>query len=236
MRDSPPSVNARLARALRNHGVRYTLRAALRHAHAAFSRVLDRHFDIAFGTDTRGMIENDAQVDVTSPNRPRGIRYEPTHALPLRHVLQRCGIPTDGGFVDLGCGKGRGLIVAVLCGFPHVTGVDYSPALSAVAERNLEIVRRRTRRHFTCTVSAMDAADYAFAPHDNVVYLFNPFDAVVLAAVVVRLRRSLTEHPRAVWIVYHNPVWRMVIDHTDAFAHVRDVTSGGSIFAIYRSR
>jgi SAM-dependent methyltransferase len=236
MRDSPPSVNARLARSLRNHGVLHTVRAAVRHAHAALSRALDRHFDIAFGTDTRGVIENDAQSDVTSPNRPRGIRYEPTRALPMRRVLRTCGIPTGGGFVDLGCGKGRGLIVAVLCGFSHVAGVDYSPALCAIAERNLDIMRRRTGRRFTSSVFAMDAAEYTFGPHDTVVYLFNPFDAVVLAAVVVRLRHSLSEHPRTVWIVYHNPAWRMVIDHTDAFAHVRDVTSGGSIFAIYRSR
>jgi SAM-dependent methyltransferase len=236
MRDSPPSVNARLVRSLRNHGVGHTFRAALRHANAAFSRLLDRHFDIAFGTDTRGVIENEAQLDVASPNRARGIRYEPTHAIPLRRVLRACRIPTDRGFVDLGCGKGRGLIVAVLCGFSHVAGVDYSPALCAVAERNLDIVRRRAKRQFTCSVFAMDAADYQFAPHDTVVYLFNPFDAVVLAAVLVRLRRSLEEHPRAVWIVYHNPVWRMVIEHVDAFAHVRDVSSGGGVFAVYRSR
>jgi hypothetical protein len=108
--------------------------------------------------------------------------------------------------------------------------------LCAIAERNLDILRRRTHRHFTSSVAAMDAADYAFAPHHDVVYLFNPFDAVVLAAVVVRLRHSLAEHPRTVWIVYHNPVWRMVIDHTDAFAHVRDVWSGGSLFAVYRAR
>jgi hypothetical protein len=125
--------------------------------------------------------------------------------------------------------------VAVLCGFPHVTGVDYSHALCAVAESNLLIVRRRTRRDFTSSVYAMDAADYAFAAHDTVVYLFNPFDAVVLAAVLTRLVRSLSEHPRTVWIVYHHPVWRVAIEHTGAFTHVRDYSSGGSVFAVYRS-
>ena len=236
MRDSPASVNARIGRSLRNHGARHTFYAALRHVNSAFSRLVDRHFDMAFGTDTRGVIENRAQADVESPNRARGIRYEPTRALPLRHVLRAARIPTDGGFVDLGCGKGRGLIVAVLCGFTHVTGVDYSKALCAVAESNLLIVRRRTKRDFTSSVFAMDAADYAFAPHDTVIYLFNPFDAVVLAAVLARLAHSLAKDPRTVWIVYHNPVWRDVIDHTGTFTHVRDYSSGGSVFAVYRSR
>src|SRR5262249_10946784 len=88
MRDSPARVNARLVRSLRNQGVRYTFHAALRHVNTAFSRLLDRHFDIAFGTDTRGVIETGAQTDVTSPNLSRGIRYEPTRALPLQRVMR----------------------------------------------------------------------------------------------------------------------------------------------------
>ena len=236
MRDPPPDVNARIARALRKHGVRYALRAARRHANAALNRLVDRHFDIAFGTYTRGVIENTSLSDVTSPNLARGIRYEPTPALALRRVLRAARIPADGGFVDLGCGKGRALMVAVLGGFTHVTGVDNSRALGVIAEKNLDILRARTKRTFTSSVITADAADYAFTKNDTVVFLFNPFDAVVLAAVIARLQHSLEHHPRAVWIVYHNPVWRMVIEHSDALTHVRDYSAGGSVFAVYRSR
>jgi SAM-dependent methyltransferase len=102
----------------------------------SINRFLDRHFDIAFGSDTRGVIENAALGDVVSPNLARGIRYEPTRALPLRAVLRRARIPTGGGFVDLGCGKGRALMLAVLAGFSHVTGVDYSRTLCRIAEKN----------------------------------------------------------------------------------------------------
>jgi SAM-dependent methyltransferase len=236
MRDSSPDVNARIARALRKHGVRYTLRAAGRHANMAISRLLDRHFDIAFGTDTRGVIENESLSDVVSPNLSRGIRYEPTRAIPLRRVLRAARIPADGGFVDLGCGKGRAMMVAALCGFRHVAGVDYSPMLCAVAENNLDLLRARTKRKFTSSVVVKDAADYAFSAHDTVIYLFNPFDAVVLAAVLAHLRRSLERDPRTVWIVYHNPVRRSVIDGDVAFARVRDYAAGGDTFAVYRSR
>ncbi len=236
MRDSPGSVNARIGRSLRNHGVSYTIRAAFRHAHAAVSRLLDRHFDIAFGSDTRGVIENASLSDVASPNLARGIRYEPTRALPLQQVLRAARIPLDGAFVDLGCGKGRALMVAVLSGFTHVTGVDYSPALCRIAEHNLETLRRRTHRQFTASIMHADAADYTFDARDTVVYLFNPFDAVVLAAVVAHLERSLAQHPRAVWVVYHNPVWRVVFEHSARFAHVRDHRGGAGVFAVYRSR
>ena len=235
MRDSPLEVNARLQRSLRDHGLRHTLRAGWRHVAVFLSRGVDRHFDAAFGTETRGVMENDALKDVVSPNLTRGIRYEPTRALPFRRALRAARVPADGGFVDLGCGKGRALILAVVCGFRRVTGVDYSAALCEKAEKNLAIFRTRTRRSFHSKLLPMDAADYAFTKDDTVVYLFNPFDAVVLSAVLARLQRSVALHPRTVWIVYHNPVWRTTVDATNAFQHVGDYSSGGCVFAIYRS-
>lgn len=236
MRDSPLDVNARVLRSLRNHGVRPTFRSGLRHLSTWVSRWVDRHFDPAFGTETRTVLENNALKDVTSPNLARGIRYEPTRALPFRRALRSARVPTHGGFVDLGCGKGRALILAVQCGFKQVTGVDYSRELCAAAEKNLAAFRSRTQRGFRSKVVAMDAADYAFTKEDTVVYLFNPFDAVVLAAVIARLRRSLERHPRTVWIMYHNPLWRSSIESTNAFEHVGDYSSGGCTFAVYRSR
>jgi hypothetical protein len=80
----------------------------------------------------------------------------------------------------------------------------------------------------------MDAADYAFARDDRVLYLYNPFDATVLAAVMARLGKSLDAHPRPMWIIYHNPVWRDVIEQNGAFAHVGDWWLGGCLFAVYR--
>lgn len=236
MRDSPLDVNARVHRSLREHGLLHTFRSALRHLSTRVSRLIDRHFDPAFGTETGTVVENAALVDVTSPNLARGIRYEPTRAIPFRRVLRAARVPTGGGFVDLGCGKGRALILAAQVGFTRVTGVDYSPALCAVAERNLSAFRARTRRSFHARIVCMDAADYAFTKEDTVVYLFNPFDAVVLAAVVARVRRSLERYPRTVWIVYHNPLWRASIETTNAFEHVGDYTRGGARFAVYRSR
>ena len=236
MRDPLREVNARLLRSLRNQGLRHTISAGLRHVAVAVSRLVDRHFDPAFGTETRTVVENNALADVTSPNLARGIRYEPTRALPFRRVLRAARVPAAGGFVDLGCGKGRVLILAVQYGFRQVTGVDYSSALVALAERNLAAFRSRTRRSFRSKILTADAADYAFTAEDTVVYLFNPFDAVVLAAVIARLRRSLERHPREAWVVYHNPVWRASIESTGAFELVGEYRKGGALFAVYRSR
>lgn len=212
------------------------MRLARRRLSGAFARLVDRHFDWAFGTDTRTMIENADLRDVESSNLARGIRYEPTLAIPFRRALRAARVPSGGTFVDIGCGKGRACMLAAMHGFATVSGVDYSPSLCRIAEQNLEIFRARTNRHFRSSIRAMDAADYAFAAGDTVVYLFNPFDAGVLSAVVARLRRSLSTHPREVWIVYQNPRWRGVIEAGGDFVSVGSWTYGGCDFAVYRSR
>lgn len=181
------------------------------------------------------MVENAAQHDVESANRARGIRYEPTRALPFRRVLRAAGIPNDGVFVDLGCGKGRACMLAAMHGFANVVGVDYSPVLCRIAEKNIEVFRTRTGRRFKSRIRAMDAADFVFSPDDTVVYLFNPFDAAVLSAVVARLRQSLAAHPRRVWIVYQNPVWRGSIETGGGFVRAGEWSFGGCDFAVYRS-
>lgn len=226
---------SRLQKSLRERGFVATTRSARRHIAAALDTLLDRHFDWAFGTETRAMVENASLRDVESPNLAHGIRYEPTRALPFRRVLRAARIPHDGTFVDLGCGKGRACMLAAMHGFASVVGVDYSPALCRVAERNLEVFRARTRRYFASSIRAMDAADYDFSKNDAVVYLFNPFDAGVLSAVIARLRQSLASHPRRVWIVYQNPVWREAVESTGAFARVGDWSYGGCDFAVYRN-
>lgn len=225
----------RLYRNLRERGAIATLRGVQRRLMVVASTLADRHFDAAFGTETRAVVENADLRDVESANKARGIRYQPTHAIPFRRLLRTARIPPEGGFVDLGCGKGRTCMLAAMHGFSDVVGIDYSPALCRIAERNLEILRARTGRRFDSSIRAMDAADYAFARGDTTIYLYNPFDAGVLSAVVTRLEQSLAAHPRRAWIVYHNPVWRDVIEGRRGFTHTGDWTFGGCLFAVYRS-
>ena len=67
----------------------------------AISSLADRHFDAAFGTETHAVVENVDLSDVASQNLARGIRYEPTRAIPFRRLLRAAHIPPAGSFVDL---------------------------------------------------------------------------------------------------------------------------------------
>lgn len=227
-------MTSRLQKSLRNRGVMATARAARRRIATVAGGLADRHFDLLFGTETRAVVENADLRDVASANLARGIRYEPTRAIPFRRLQRAARIPSEGAFVDLGCGKGRACMLAVLHGFTNVVGVDYSPELCRVAERNFEVFRRRTGRNFRSTVRAMDATEYTFAPDDTVLYLYNPFDSLVLSAVLARLRASLDAHPRRVWFIYQNLMWRDTVEASGLFVLAGEWSFEGCRFAVYR--
>jgi len=73
-----------------------------------------------------------------------------------------------------------------------------------------------------------DAATFVFPRGDLVVYLYNPFAAVVLATVLDRLAKQ----KGSVAIVYHTPVEAALIDAHPAFAAAGDAGVG----RIWRSR
>ena len=210
--------------------------AARRRCALERSKFADRFFDTRYGTETSALVENAHMRDVTSDNLSRGIRYEPTRALPLRRVLRAAHIPTEGVFVDMGCGKGRVCMLAIEHGFARIVGIDYSPRLCELARKNLEIFKQRTGREFEADIRGVDAVNYQFAGDETVLYLFNPFDGAVLGQVIGPLLASLAKRPRAVWVVYHNPVWREVIESSGAFDAVGEWIAGGGRFVVYKSR
>ncbi|HEX5131180.1 MAG TPA: class I SAM-dependent methyltransferase [Candidatus Krumholzibacteria bacterium] len=230
------SLISRTVHSLRTRGVRATCRSMGRHIALARARFADRTFDRRFASDTAGVVENTALKDVASPHLAHGIRYEPTFAAPLVQLLRATAVPAHGTFVDIGCGKGRVLMLAALYGFRKLTGVDYSASLCQTAGRNLNHLRQARALPIDVRIVAADAAEYVFQPDDRVVYLFNPFDDVVLRMVLAHLGQSLAAHPRPVWLIYHHPVWRAAIDERPEFMPGATYSLGGRDFVVYRTR
>ena len=92
-------------------------------------------FDTRHGTDTSGV------VWLTCPKSTHfagGIRYEPCDESLCEWAIKNADIsPEEFSFIDIGCGKGRPLIIASRFGFKRLVGVEYSRRLSRAAEKNL---------------------------------------------------------------------------------------------------
>jgi predicted RNA methylase len=135
--------------------------------------------------------------------------------------------PERSTFVDLGAGMGRVVLHAARRPFRQIIGVEVSPALLEVARENRDAYRG-PRACADVRLVRADAATFVFPRGDLVVYLYNPFGAPVLRAVLDRLAKQRG----SVVIAYHTPVEAAAIDEHPAF--VADGDAG--IGRIWRSR
>lgn len=219
------TVLARALGHLRRHGL-----ASL--AHAGWARLDDRWYDLRRGTDTAGTLGLEG-LAIPHRHKAHGIYYGPTQRGPFRHLLRTLALPTDATFVDVGCGKGKALLMALEHGFPRVRGLDFSAELCAVARRNLAIVQRRRGLAGPAEVLHCDATEYDLQPDERVFYLFNPFDALVMAGFVDNLVRSLARHPRPIWLIYCHPDHAPVIEARAPFLRPTHRHVRGTPFAVY---
>lgn len=191
----------KVAQTLRQDGLRLTFRKAL----TSFQHNTARNeFDLKYGTATGGTTPL-WKCQITSPNRCFGVRYQATDEQELVDAVNslRESLETFS-FIDLGCGKGRTLVVAANLGFGRVIGVEFARELVEIAKENL--ARKSIANG---DVVHTDAALYPFPKGDLVVYLYNPFSKEVMQKVIVRLRES---GARNLYVIYNNPKCAEVFD------------------------
>ncbi len=140
-------------------------------------------FDALHGTDTANWT----------------LDYEPTAVSLIHEVLDAWdGDPTTTTFCDLGCGKGRALLVAARKPFVRVVGIEHIRKLAQIATTNAR-VDSGPGRLAPIEVFRANAAKFKFPDGPLLVYLYNPFGADVLEAALEGIR------DRAVDVIYLCP-------------------------------
>jgi len=114
-------------------------------------------------------------------------------------------------FLDPGSGKGRTLLMAADYPFQKIIGVELLPSLHEIARENLQRYRSESRKCFALESICADATSFPLPENPLVIYLFNPFPEPGLRQLCANLGRSLRQHPRAVYVTYHNPVLEYVL-------------------------
>jgi SAM-dependent methyltransferase len=166
--------------------------------------------------------------------------YQPTEPPAFREMM--ASLPIDFReftFVDLGSGKGRTLLMAAEYPFHRILGVEILPELHRVAEENVRACQKslvETQQAASLLQSGSriecicaDALEYDFPAEPLVLYLFNPVSESDMARVLGNLERSLREHSRRVYILYHNPL----LEHLLAGGRTFKRTAGKDQFALY---
>jgi SAM-dependent methyltransferase len=152
-------------------------------------------YDVFNGCDTSGMIHRRRLG-------PEATDYQPVDPDVFRatmaHIVEHAGDAlSQFTFVDLGCGKGRALLLAGEYDFRKIVGVEFSPRLARIAARNAE--RFGPER---ITVLRADVRAFRFPEGPLVVFLYNPFSARITRSVMQRLH----SHPNTFYVAYVNPL------------------------------
>jgi hypothetical protein len=155
-------------------------------------------FDAEWGTETAKV------VWVTNPrskNFVHGVRYEACSPAACRWAIERAHIDFQQYyFIDMGCGKGRPLLIASRYPFARLIGVEYSKPLCRQACSNLDTLAVEPERF---EIVCADASEYRFPQRNLFVYLHNPFDETILSSVLSHLRQVAECH--SIIVAYEGP-------------------------------
>jgi len=134
-------------------------------------------------------------------------------------------------FVDLGCGKGRTLLMASDYPFRRIIGVELLPALHRIAQENLRLFKSASQKCFALEAICGDANAYLFPEGPLVIYLFNPFPESGMRQVAANLAQSLRALPRPVYVLYHNPLLEHTLSENGALKKI----VGASQYSLFGS-
>lgn len=180
-------------------------------------QILTHPFDREFGTDTSGQVAPE-DLDVDPSLRRQMQVYIGSQPSIVRRVLARLPEPDRFAFVDIGCGKGRPLLVASELPYVSITGIELSQELVQVARRNASTLAKRFPGRTAIAVVVGNAAEYQLEQERVVLFYYHAFGRETLSAFVGHLERQLTGTSRQLFFVYVNPVDADVLDASPRFS------------------
>lgn len=189
---------------------------------SSYARIRERgeDFDGRFGTDTTRRFTM-SSLSVQGDDVVPLWRYFGTLEQPFRKIMAALDVDErTTTFVDMGCGKGRALLMASERPFRRIVGVELSPALVEVARRNVAVYRSPEQRCHAFELVRADAAEWEPPAEELVIYLFQPFPAPVMIRMLDNLERSIAANPRRVTIAYYHPLYGDLVTRSGRFAMV----------------
>ena len=158
-----------------------------------------------YGINTTGADELES-LEKAGIDTSHATIYMPISYLLLQAIFKQLPLKPATHFLDIGCGKGRILCVAASQGYNKVTGIDFSKELCSDAIANLALVKINYPA-LQYKVIVKDAMNYEIPSDVDRIFLFNPFDIVVMGAVVFNIMESAQEFPREIYVIYANPIY-----------------------------
>jgi SAM-dependent methyltransferase len=218
------------------------------------TEVVRHPFDERYGVETSGLIgggdlatghEHDVFITAYA-----GIAPSRFQAAMERWRAELGGVRVEEcSFVDLGCGKGRALLLGGELPFREAVGVELNPGLAEIAERNVAAWVAAGRARCPVRVVVGDATELELPDGPCVVFLYNSFAEPLVRRVAERLAARANDErgKRRVDLIYQNAefgavfvewgwreVWRGSLPLSEEDAAADPVASPADVTAMYR--
>ncbi len=171
-------------------------------------------FDQLHGTDTGSLIpgeklatghRHDRHITAYHGVAPSLFRKLLVHWRTVsQHALERTA------FVDIGAGKGRAMLLAADYPFRRIVGVELHPGLADLARSNIKIWRARHAGP-PMRMEENDAMRLRMPAGPCLLFLFNPFDIVLMDRLLTRLTHQFRERPGHLDLLYVNDEQRRLM-------------------------
>jgi SAM-dependent methyltransferase len=141
---------------------------------------------------------------ISAEDRRHVSLYEPVNYYTSSRLFEYLQ-PADfkSTLLDVGCGKGRLLAMGAAYGFSDIIGIDLSQKLCDAAANVCRNIKARYPG-ISITVECADARHYNIPETVGVIFLFNPFDEVVMEEFIRKVFESLQRKNRPLKILYAN--------------------------------
>jgi SAM-dependent methyltransferase len=163
-------------------------------------------YDLRHGTDTTGSTPA-AELDIPKEIEQHVTGFQSVNEYHLRKVLGSLSLPKHSTFVDIGCGKGKAVLIAAEYDFiDRAVGVELAGSLCRAAEANVRRMQARARTRAPIEIIHADATTVDYTRGENIFFLNNPFSWPLMSAMIDNVSRNLADDHERAWLLYGNPV------------------------------
>ena len=188
-------------------------------------------FDRKHRVDTSGLIYADGLV-TGHEHDSHSSGYYATAPSMFRSTMTGWGatlagsgfVLSDYTFVDIGCGKGRVVMLASEYDFREVIGVELNPRLATVAQRNLMTWMRTPRKCRNVRIEYGDALSIPIPDGPLVLYFFNSFEREMVELLRARLVEVAATRREPIDLIYVHPEHGTVFAQTPAMQVLAEET------------
>jgi hypothetical protein len=118
--------------------------------------------------------------------------------------------------------------------FENIIGVEFAEELNVISRENLRRYRQKKSAGNNVQIITGDVVEYQFTGREEVIYISNPFDDIVMQQVLDNLVYSLAIVDRDLWLIYSTAIHRAVLDKCNVFNVFLEASWGGHDFVVYR--